>query len=323
MRLAFSLVSASAAAAMFAPALSAQLVIGATAGAARYDSQSTTTSLAVNPEFRYERRGLVLDLGGGYTAGSDGGRVGEGGGTLWAATLPTDHHIQLDGLFQVGLNRPQGDSSSSSLFGLGEVAYALADRGVAVGVGTVQATIAGSATVGAFRAELRGWRQVMDGDLTVTGSIEPTRLAGAWFTEFAAGAEWTPGAWDVSGGLRLRQVSGAGTSLGGGASAAFDFTPRWTVELDAGRYLRDPYQGLPEGYFVSLGVKLKIATWKSGTGDGVGAANLGDVSLRAAERSFGFARNGNSGPGSGSGTSGTSGRTTSPGNSSSGRGHKP
>jgi hypothetical protein len=205
------------------------------------------------------------------------------------------------------------------------VAYALADRGVAAGIGTVQATIAGTSTVGAFRVELRGWQQLMDGDVTVTGSIEPTRLAGTWFTEFAAGAEWTPGAWDVSGGLRLRQVSGAGTSLGGGGSAAVDVTSRWTVELDAGRYLRDPYQGLPAGYFITLGVRLKVATWNTGTGEGVGAANLGDVSLKAAERSFGFARSGNSGPGSGSGTSGTSGRPTSPGSSgsNSGRGHGP
>lgn len=302
--------------------LSAQLVVGATAGAVKYDSQSTTTSIAVNPEIRYERRGFVLDVGGGYTTGSDGGRVGEGGGTVWGATRPTAQHLQLDGLLQVGLTHPQADSSSSAILGLGEVAYALADRGVAAGIGTVQATIAGTPTVGAFRAEIRGWQQVADGDVTLTGSIEPTRLAGAWFTEFAAGAEWTPGAWDVSGGLRLRQVSGSSPMLGGSGSAAIDVTPRWTVELDAGRYLRDPYQGLPAGYFISLGVKRKIATWKSGTGEGVGAANLGDVSLKAAERSFGFARSGNSGTGT---TAGTSNRPTSAGTSGrgTGNGHRP
>lgn len=328
MRPARLIVTVAAASVALAPVLSAQLVVGATAGAVRYDSQSTTTSIAINPEIRYERRGFVLDVGGGYTAGSDGGRVGEGAGTVWGATRPTAQHLQLDGLLQVGLTHPRADSSSSAIFGLGEVAYALADRGVAAGIGTVQATIAGSSTVGAFRAELRGWQQLMDGDLTLTGSIEPTRLAGTWFTEFAAGAEWTPGAWDVSGGLRLRQVSGSGsgTTLGGGGSAAYDVTQRWTIELDAGRYLKDPYQGLPAGYFISLGVKLKIASWKTGTGEGVGAANLGDVSLKAAERSFGFARSGNSGPGSGSGTSGTSGRTTSSGSSGRGSGtggHRP
>lgn len=318
MRLAPIIVSAAAAAVTVAPTVSAQLVIGATAGAVKYDSQSTTTSFALNPEVRYERRGFVLDIGAGYTAGSDGGRVADGGGTIWGSTRPGASHVQLDGLLQMSLTHPQADSSSSAVFGLGEVAYALEGRGIAAGLGTVQATIQGTPTLGAFRTEVRGWYVLPDGDVTLTASVEPTHLAGTWFTEFAAGAEWTPGAWDVSGGLRMRQVPGSGVTLGGAGSASYNVTPRWSVELDAGRYLKDPYQGLPAGYFISLGVKLKVATWKSGTGEGVGAANLGDVSLKAAERSFGFASHGNSGPGSGSG----SGRTVSPG-SGRGRGHKP
>jgi hypothetical protein len=305
---------------LLAPVLSAQLVLGATAGAVKYDAQSTTTSLALNPEIRYENRGFVLDVGGGYTAGSDGGRVADGGGTIWGSTRPQTSHFQLDGLLQMSLTHPQADSSSSAVFGLGEVAYTLAGRGIAAGLGTVQATIQGTPTVGAFRTELRGWAVVADGDVTLTGSVEPTRLAGAWFTEFATGAEWTPGAWDVSAGLRLRQATGSGTTLGGAGSVSRDVTPRWAVELDLGRYLKDPYQGLPAGYFISLGVKLKIANWRTGTGEGVGAASLGDVSLKAAERSFGFSSHGGTATTSGSG----SGRTTSPGNSGSGgNGHKP
>ena len=322
MRLHTMVVVATAVAAAPAPAF-AQLVLGATVGAVKYDSQSTTSSFALNPEIRVERPRFVLDAGGGYTSGSDGGRVTDGGGTIWGATLPTPSHIQLDGLFQVSLTHPQADSSSSALFGLGEVAWALADRGVAAGIGTVQATIAGTPTVGALRTEVRGWYVVANGDVTLTGSVEPTRLSGAWFWDYTAGAEWTPGPWDISAGVRLRQLTSSSMTMGGAGSASYDVTPRWSVELDAGRYLRDPYQGLPPGFFISLGVKLKVATWRSGTGEGVGAANLGDVSLKAAERSFGFAAHGSAAPGTGAGTG--TGRTTSSGTTTrgTGNGHRP
>ncbi len=56
----------------------------------------------------------------------------------------------------MSLTHPQADSSSSAVFGLGEVAYALEGRGIAAGVGTVQATIQGTPTVGALRTEVRG-----------------------------------------------------------------------------------------------------------------------------------------------------------------------
>jgi hypothetical protein len=266
--------------ATLAPRLNAQLTLGATAGAVHYDQQATRSSLALNPEVRYERRGLVLDASSGYTAGSDGGRVLCGDGTLWAATNQFSGHLQLDGLFQGSLTSPHADSSSSSLFALGELAYAPEGRGVAAGIGAVQGTIQGSGSVTALRTEVRGW--YVHDDLTLTASIEPTHLSGSWFVEYAAGADRSIGDWDVSGGLRLRQVSGAGVALGGTGSVSWDFTPRWTAELDLGRYLRDPYQGLPAGYFVSLGVRVKLASWKEGTGEGVGAASVGDVAMHNA-----------------------------------------
>lgn len=275
-----------------AQAAQAQVYLGATGGAVHYDSQSTTSSFAFNPEIRLERPGLVFDLGGGYTAGSDGGRVGDGGLTLWAASRPSPSHLQLDGLFQGSVTRPQGDSASSALFGLGEIAYALADRGVAAGAGAVEGSIAGTPSVTALRGEVRGWYAMPDNNLTFTASIEPTRLdAATAYTELAGGAEWAPGAWDVSGGFRLRAATGA-TSLGGQGAIARDLTDRINTELDFGRYLRDPFQGLPPGYFVSLAFKVKLANLRARTGQGVSAAELGDVTLKAAERSFGFGRAG-------------------------------
>lgn len=290
-------------------AVAAQLVLGASAGVVRYDQQSTTGSLVLAPEIRLERPRFMFDAAGGYTAGSDGGRIGEATGTIWGATRPFSGGYQLDGLVQASTTQPQADSSSQELFVLGELAWSLADRGVGVGLGTVQAGIQGTPAVSAFRAELRGWYVLADSALTLTGSIEPTQLQGSWFTELAGGAEWTPGSWDVSAGLRLRAVSGAGLSLGGESSVSRDINAQWAVELDAGRYLRDPFQGLPAGYYVSLGVRLKLASWRSASSEGVGAMELGDLSMKAARGAFGMRTvsslpapsGGNSGRGSGNG----------------------
>ncbi len=299
----------------------AQIYLGATGGAVHYDSQSTTSSFEFNPEIRFERPRFVFDLGGGYTAGSDGEREGTGGGTLWLASRPSPAHFQVDGLFQGSTTQPQAEAASSALFGLGELAYVPGQRGVAAGVGAIQGSIAGTPGVTALRTELRGWFAQPDNDLTFTGSIEPTEMSSAWFTEFAAGAEWSPGPWDISGNLRLRAPSST-TSLGGAASVARDLSDHITMELDVGRYLSDPYQGLPPGNFASLGIKIKLANLRAQTGEGVSAAELGDVTLRAAASSFGFGRTGVKATGRSSTSlpSSASGGSTTRGT---GNGHRP
>ena len=289
-----------------------QVMVGATVGAVHYEGLTTTSSFAVSPAIRFERHGFAVEASSGYTSGSDGGHAFDGAGTLFLSSPSTSTHLQVDGLLQGSLIAPQGDSTSSELLGLGEVAWALADHGIAAGIGAVRGAIQGTAAATALRTELRGWYGL--GDVTLTASVEPTRLSGSWFVEYAGGVERAFGPFDLSGSIRLRQVPGAASNLGGSGSVSWDATQRLTAELDGGRYLRDPYQGLPAGYFVGLAVRYKIAFLRGGVGEGVGAASLGDVSVRAASSSLGFGTHGKS-------------RTVSqlPGKSgtSSGRGHKP
>ena len=288
--------------------LFAQLMISTTGGSVHYDGQPSASSVQFAPEAHYERRGLSLDATGGYTTASDGSRSFDGGATGWAATRPSRGHLQLDGLVQGSLTSPAGDSASSSLFALGEVAWAGADRGVAAGAGVAHGAIQGAPSANAFRAELRGWREV--GSVTLAGSLEPTRLNGSWFVEYAGSAERAVGPLDVTGSVRVREASAAPASVGGGAEVAWDLNRRITADLQAGRYLRDPYQGLPAGGFVTLGVKVKLVYLAGGTGEGVGAASLGDVTVRAAANSLGFGTHGTSHrptsslPSSGGGTPG-------------------
>jgi hypothetical protein len=295
--------------------LRAQLTLGATSGAVRYEQQSTTSSIAISPEARLERRGMILDASAGFTSGSDGGRVIDLGSSGWLASRPSAGHLQVDGLLQGSLTHPKGDSASSSALVLGEVAWAPEGHGVAFGLGGLTGHIQGQPSASAVRAEVRGWYDF--GDVSATLSIEPTRLSGSWYTEVAAGLETSPGPFDITGSLRVRQVSGSGLAAGGQAAVSWDATPRVAVELDVGRYLRDPFQGLPAGSFVSLAVRWKLMSWKGGGAGGVGQASLGDTdpTANAAAQSLGFGR--------GSAKSNRSVTTVSHGNSANtGRGHK-
>ena len=276
--------------ALFAVPLRAQVTVGVTSGASRYEGASTTSSFGLNPELRYERPRLIIDATGGYTSGRDGSRAGDAGASLWGATMPFAGHLQLDGLLQGGLTRPQGDSGSSLVTGLGELAYSGEGRGLAFGAGAVHGTVSGSPAANALRLEARGWFDA--GFATFTASVEPTRLSGTWFTEYTGGVERSVGPVGLGVGLRLRQVPGSGATLGGQGSLSWDVSARFSAELDAGRYLTDPYQGLPAGYFVSLGIRVTLASWHTDERSGVGQASLGDVNL-AAGQAFGISRHGN------------------------------
>ena len=307
--------------ALAAPALlPAQVMLTTTVGTVRYDGEPAATSVQLAPAVHFERRGLALDATSGWSTANDGSRGFDGSGSAWAATPATRHHLQLDGLVQGSVTSPANDSASSALLALGEAAWALADRGLAAGIGVAHGTIQGLPAANALRAEVRGWTEL--GDVTFTGAIEPTRFAGTWFVEYAGSAERAVGPLDITGSLRVREVSAAPAAVGGSAEVAWDVSRRLTADLQGGRYLRDPYQGLPPGYFLTLGLKVKLAYLAGGTGEGVGAASLGDVAVRAASNSLGFGTHGNSHRG----TTQLSGSTSGPGSSSgrgSGNGHRP
>ncbi len=264
----------------FAAPLRSQLVLGATAGAVRYEQLPGTTSLEVNPDLVLKARRVLFELSGNATTASDGSGSAAGGGTLWGATPPVLGHLQFDGTVQGSYTKPASDSSSYSLLGFGEAAWAGEDFGVGVGAGGLRGYIAGQGALDAVRGSLRAWKDIDPVSLSV--SIQPTRLStGTWFTDYSTNAEWDPGKEEISGTVLVRQSVATGLDLGGEASLSHHFTRRVAFVVSAGRYLRDPFQGLPQGFHVNAGVALTLWSPHEQDEEGVGKGELTDLDLKA------------------------------------------
>ena len=90
-------------------------------------------------------------------------------------------------------------------------------------------------------------------------AIEPTRFLDAWFTDVSAGVVVKTGPL-VSSLWALGRISAAyGSKAGGGASVQIFPVSNLAVELGAGGYLPDPYQGLPRAGYVTAGIRLFAA----------------------------------------------------------------
>jgi hypothetical protein len=260
--------------------LKAQFNVGATAGAVRYEQVGSAGSVGVNPDLTLTGTRLLWNAGGTATTASDGSRSLEGATTLWGATPMVAAHLQLDGMLQASYTSPAGDSTSYSLLGFGEAAFTGESYGVGIGGGAMQGGIAGSGAVDALRASARAWTEI--GAWTVGLSVQPTALSTkVWFTDVTGTVEVDPGKMEISGTALLRQSPAAGVDLGGEGSFTYHLTPRAAFAASAGRYLRDPFQGLPAGYHVNVGVVVTLWRPKPRENAGVGQADLTDVTLKA------------------------------------------
>jgi hypothetical protein len=300
--------------------LQAQFNLGATAGAVQYEQVAGTGSLGINPDLTLTRTRLLWNVGGTATTASDGSRSLEGATTLWGATPMVAEHVQLDGMLQAAYTSPKSDSSSYTLIGFGEAAFTGESYGLAVGGGVMRGGITGLSAVNALRASARAWKEL--GPWNVGVSIQPTALsAKVWFTDVTGTAEIDLGNKGISGTLLLRQSPATGLDLGGEGSFTIHLNPRVAFAASAGRYLRDPFQGLPGGYHINAGVVLTLWRPPERETEGVGKAELADVTLKSLGIStHGFGHSAlrvnpaTSKKLTGSGTSGTSGST--------GRGHR-
>lgn len=302
-------------------ALHAQLSVTANAGTVRYEQASAEQSAAFSPEFRLERSHMAFAVAGAFTGGSDGSRIVAGGPSLWLASSPIAHHVQLDGQASFQYTAPRGDSTSWAAMGVGEIAFTSDGPGFALGLGGGTGTIAGSPAVNALKGRARGWFDA--GPVSMTLVAEPTVIAGTWYADFTVGGSTEYGPLDGSLNLQLRQARTSGTSAGAEGEAAWHVTGTTALVVTGGRYLRDPFQGLPAGTFLTVGVKILL--WKphtNGSGAGVGESPLSEVDFGSANTLGGHAHGlGNSLLGLRNVPS-VKKTTTSGGGSTTGRGHK-
>ena len=309
--------------------LCAQLSIGASGGRISYDGIPTSTTFAVSPELRIERPRFMFDLNGTAATASDGSRDLSGGPALWAATRPFLGHLQLDADAIAEFSDFRDNPGSSALLGLAELAYATPVFGLAAGAGAGNGSISGLTSVTSLRTRARGW--LSTGNLLVSAAVEPTRMEGAWFTDYTGHVGFTLGPVDAAAGGRLRRSDGT-TSTAAEGDLSIHLNDRLSLEGSGGSYLRDPYQGLPAGRFVTLGLSVQLWAPKGGGAAGAAAnaddlaeAGLFETAVQAGSpgsvkatvpRLPGSSTTGGSAIGTGTGT----GTTTTPG---SGRSHRP
>jgi hypothetical protein len=270
----------SAGCAVIAAPVRAQLTLGATAGAVRYEQAPGTNSFTVNPEFTLPGVRRLFNVSASGATASDGSRSLAGGATLWGATPALAEHLQLDGMLQGAYTNPRGDSTSYSLLGFAEAAFTGDDYGFAAGGGALRGVITGQPAVNALRASVRGWHDV--GPVSLSLSVQPTVLSTkVWFTDATLNVEADPGRSEISATALLRQSPGTGLDLGGEASYTYHLMPRVALAASAGRYLRDPFQGLPQGFHVNAGAVLTLWRPRAAESEGVGKADLTDLELKA------------------------------------------
>jgi hypothetical protein len=274
------IIAVSAACGLAATPAHAQLSLGANAGAVRYEQVPGTSSFAINPELTLPGVRRLFSVAASATTASDGSRSLEGGATLWGATPALAEHVQLDGMLQGAYTSPRGDSTSYSLLGFVEGAFTGDDGGLAVGGGVLRGVIAGQPSLNALRASVRAWRDV--GPVSLSLAVQPTVLSTrVWFTDATVNAEVDPGRSEISATALLRQSPSTGLDLGGEGSYTYHITRRVALAVSAGRYLRDPFQGLPQGFHVNIGAVVTLWRPRAADSEGVGKADLTDLELKA------------------------------------------
>jgi hypothetical protein len=238
----------------------ARASLGVGVGTIRTERGSRFSASSLSPIVRYTTPTLVAQASGFVASLPAGSWAGHGRLHLWGTTRPS-----LAGRFRLGADgiltgtTRTGGARTAAAHGLGELLWSAPRWGFGLGAGPSTGWIANDPTrFVALHTRARAWWRPRGqaGATEWQGSVEPTRFIGAWFTDLGAGVTLRRGSarlW-LSADARLSKVYGS-TGAGNGFLQV-SVGPLLTLELGAGSYLREPYQGFPRGRFFSLGARI-------------------------------------------------------------------
>ena len=234
-----------------------QASLGVGVGTARYAGGSSSGAATLAPAVQWLSPSFFLGTSASLSALQDSGWAGQGRVDLWAA-------LPRDGLTSPYLALNTGVAASTRSDGvaaaaanaIGELTLTAPRGGLALGAGAVTGVIEQVAGVAALRLRARGWWQRSAATPQLSLGVESTRLLGAWYADVLTGAAVDHGRVVASFWATARFRS-AQPSLGAVSAALQYFTTSTiAVELGAGSYLSDPFQGLPPAGYVSAGIRL-------------------------------------------------------------------
>ena len=238
-------------------------VIAAGAGTLRYGGGSSAGLAMLSPSIYWVAPGTA-GWGTGAAALLPGsGLALQGLGGLEVTSGPIAGRWRLGGDLTGGVTTVSGGDRTGAVGLLGEWSWRGPGWGVAAGGGTTAGWIAGAAGVAAARLRVRAWW--LRDDMHFTGSVEPVRLLGAWYTDITAGATLHRGPLDLAVTAMARASRGWGSSAAGSVSADWALSPRVGLEVAGGSALADLFQGFPRTGFVSASVRLFLPA-RAGTG---------------------------------------------------------
>jgi hypothetical protein len=228
--------------------------LGLGVGTVRYLGGSSFSSASISPAIEFASPTFAANVAGTIASLPHGVWSLQGRSDVWVASpaLFGDLRVAVQG---IGSGVSRTDSGwSSAAHGIGEVLWSAHDWGLALGAGPSAGWIAHVPSVTAFHARGRVWWR--SGPATWALTVEPTHFLDAWFTDVGTGVTFDAASVTVSvwGGGRLSSVYG---SKGAAGVAVQTFPlPSLAIELGAGSYLPEPYQGLPRAAYGTVGIRL-------------------------------------------------------------------
>lgn len=229
-------------------------VVAAGAGTVRYGGGTSAGLAMLTPAVSWVAPGTAAWAMGtaALLPNSDWALQGNGDFTLTSGVIAG--RWRLGGELTGGVTTVTGGDRTGAMGALGEWSLRGAGWGLAAGGGATAGWIAGAAGVAAPRIRLRGWWQ--KADINFAGSIEPTRLLGAWYTDFTAGAAVHHGSVDLAATIIARASGGWGSSAAASVVADVTLSPRVGLEVAGGSALADLYQGFPRTGFATASVRV-------------------------------------------------------------------
>ncbi len=235
----------------------AQGSFGIGVGTVRYAGGTKVSTASFSPAWTFDSRNASLSCAGTFASVPLGVWSSQGRTDVWLSTAPALGGLRL-GLqgTAAGTARTDGDWTAAT-HGVAEVLWAGRTWGVGIGAGPSAGWIANTSSVAALHTRARAWWQA--GTLSYNVSLEPTRFLGAWFTDATASVTANRRAVVTSLWATARISSTYGSKSAGGVLVRVFPVSRLALELGAGSYLADPYQGLPRGGYLTAGVRLFTA----------------------------------------------------------------
>jgi hypothetical protein len=234
--------------------------IGVGVGTVRFPGGSNLGVVSIGPALQRTAPGQSITLGSALSLLPQNEWSAQARAAYWAATPSFDGRWRLAAdIALAGTTGGNGSGSSGTGLLIGEVLWIAPNWGIALGGGPTSGWITGALPATAAHGRLRGWWQDRLGRALISGSIEPIRLLGAWYTDASAGFEAHRGPVVARLWTTARVSAAYGSKAAGLASAELRLSQTVTLEASGGNVLPDPYQGFPRTAFVSAGVRIHFS----------------------------------------------------------------